>query len=161
MADEIGVVITIDDQELDRLYSDLKIEARPKIIVNFDSRAEGKGARLKTTAGHRRKVSESGNDLQGHYDPAKNVITVANRTRSFAYQSVALIQAMIRWTILHEVRHRWQDENWSEREKHQNAEGPYEKRVEELDADDFASRHAVDYPNLVMVTTNRRPLRLP
>lgn len=161
MAQEIGVTITIDEKELDRLYEDLEIESRPRVVVNFDSRAEGKGAKLRTTAGHKARIKEGGSDLLGHYDPAKNVITIANRTTSFRYQSVALIQHQVRWTLLHEARHRWQAEKWSEDEKRRNDEGKYEERVSELDADDFASRHAFDYPGLVSVTTNRKAVRLP
>lgn len=161
MAQEIIVNIEIDEVQLSRLYDDLKIQSRPKIIVNFDSRAEGKGAKMKTTAAHKKKIRETGGDLRGRYSPSSNTITIANQTRSFPHQSHALIQHSVRWTLLHEVRHRWQDENWTEREKQANREGNYEERVEELDANDFAARHAVDYPGLVKVTSNRRPRRLP
>lgn len=161
MAQEIAVDIHVDQVVLDRVFDDLKIQHRPSIIVNFDSRAEGKGGALKTTQAHRKKIAESGSDLYGRYKPAENVILVANRTRSFAYQSVAFITHQIRWTLLHELRHRWQDENWSEREKLQNRQGKYDERLEEIDANDFAAREAFKYPGLVTVATNRRNPRLP
>lgn len=161
MADEIAVSIQIDQDVLDQVFHDLELQQQPSIVVNFDSRAEGKGGKLKTTAAHRRKIEESGADLWGRYVPAENKILIANRTRSFAYQSLAFITHQLRWTLLHELRHRWQDEKWDERTKQQAREGRYEDRLEEIDANDFAARNAYKYPGLVTVTSNRKPVKLP
>ncbi len=161
MAQEIIVDILIDEPTLAKVYDDLKIQSRPKIIVSFNAKAESAGAKLRSTAAHKKKVREFGGDLKGRYHPATNTIQIANQTRSFPYQSEAFIRASVRWTLLHEIRHRWQDEQWTPDQKRRNHEGPYEQRVEELDANDFAARHAVDYPGLVKVTTNRRGVRLP
>lgn len=161
MAQEIIVDIAINQAVLDRVYDDLKIKSRPKIVVSFNAKAESAGAKLRSTEAHKKKVREMGADLMGRYKPADNVIEIGNQTRSFAYQSEALIGASVRWTLLHEIRHRWQDEQWTPEQKRRNHEGRYEERVEELDANDFAARHAVDYPGLVKVTTNRRKVRLP
>jgi len=161
MAQDIIVDIQIDEAVLARVYDDLKIQSRPKIIVSFNAKAESAGAKLRSTSAHKKKVREFGADLKGRYKPADNVIEIGNQTVSFKYQSEAFITHSVRWTLLHEIRHRWQDEQWTPDQKRRNHEGRYEERVEELDANDFAARHAVEYPGLVTVTTNRRAVRLP
>lgn len=54
-------------------------------------------------------------------------------------------------TLLHETRHVWQDENWTNKQWDEDARYTYNIKPSELDADDFADRNLAKYRGLARV----------
>jgi hypothetical protein len=113
------------------------------------------------TLNHNGKVSASKNsggflEVRGLYSPSKNNVTIATATETAQRERIPELAKHLRFTVLHELRHAWQRENWSGEYAEQMAAGPYFMRGEEIDANEWAEYAMPLFPGLVKV--KRRPV---
>ena len=89
--------------------------------------------------------------LRGTYDAVRNHVTLFTQSEMEERTPSTLLRQQLQFTMLHELRHAWQRENWDERMKQRMSWGKYEERGEEKDANEYAENHRAIYPRLITV----------
>lgn len=135
----------------------VRIELNPEVLAAVVAELELKNAptfRLHSTG--KLKTKDGFGNYRGLYEPAKNHVTIANGFDAYARERQTELVKHLSFTVLHELRHAWQRENWDADTKQAMAAGPYAIRGEELDANAWAEYAQPKYRGLVTVT--RRPV---
>lgn len=134
------VAITLNEDVLRRVIAELELQNAPTFTLNSNGRVapEGNTGRF--------------SEIRGLYDPGSNHVTIAAARPEHSREGLYVLTKHLRHTILHELRHAWQREKWSPAEKARAAEGPYEFRREEIDANEWAEYASPKFKGLVTVT---------
>ena len=147
------VHIDVDPRVVEQVCRDLEIEP-PMIRVSFAG-----DARMKRQAKRTGRISE----LRGLAHQGSDYIEIVNTHASIQQGSLTVATRQVAFTLLHELRHIWQDHHWDEATKKAAKVGPYELRMEEKDANEYAQANLSKYPGLVRLhrqgtrTTRRLP----
>lgn len=132
------ISIELAQNELDQIISELELSNPPSFTLNHS----GKFARD--------AISVDGK-VRGSFDPTTNHVTVTTQGESYEKEGLYVLTKHIRFTVLHELRHAWQREHWTEEQKIHGRQGPYHLRPEEIDANAWAD-YASGKFRLVKVT---------
>lgn len=138
----VHVKIELDEEVLARVVRELGLRNPPGFILN------DRGGGRNTSAG---RIA-----YRGLYDGANNLVRIASQHQSSQRERLIELTKHTKVTVLHELRHAWQRENWSAEYQREAAKGPYHERIEEQDAEAWAEYAAPMFPGLVKVT--RRPV---
>lgn len=97
------------------------------------------------------QIHNKGVMLRGSYDAVRNHVTLYTQADAEERTPTTLLRKQLLHTMLHELRHAWQRENWDEAMKRRMSWGKYEERGEERDANEYAEHHRALYPRLIDV----------
>lgn len=136
------VTLELDEEILQRAITELELTNPPAIKLN------GSGAKTETAGG---KMT-----WRGLYDPASHTITVASGLAALSKERLIEMVPHLRFTLLHELRHAWQRENWSAAEIAAAFSGPYHLQPGEIDANAWADYAMPAYVGIVKA--KRRPV---
>ena len=124
--------ITLNEEKLSELYDELGLKRRPVIRLTAAPNAD-----------HATRGTATGNS-----------ITITYGLRSQAVDRLHFVQSQIVRTLLHEIRHIWQFENWNG--YNFNNKSDYWVKREEIDAREFADNNLAKWRGIVRVS---RPVR--
>lgn len=138
------VNVELDESILAEVIRELKLANPPTITLNHNG--------LVTAENNNAGAGE----VRGLYSPAKNHVTIATANPSSQRERQIELAKHLRFTVLHELRHAWQRENWDDRTAAAMRDGTYFDSGEEQDANAWAEYAMPKYAGLVKVT--RRPV---
>lgn len=136
------VSVEMNEEILADVIAELELSNPPSFTMNHS----GKFAR--------NEVSVNGK-VRGSYHPGTNHVTITSQGESFEKEGLYVLTRHLRFTVLHELRHAWQREHWTEEERIKAAQGPYDLRHEEIDANQWAEYAMPKYRGLVKVNRQR------
>jgi hypothetical protein len=96
-------------------------------------------------------ITSKGVILRGTYDAVRNHVILYTQSENEERTPSTLLRMQLQFTMLHELRHAWQRENWDAAMKRKMSWGKYEERGEERDANEYAENHRALYPGLIKV----------
>jgi hypothetical protein len=99
---------------------------------------------------HLKQAPSRGYTTRGHaaWD---RTITIYYGLQKQELDRLPFVISQISRTILHELRHEWQFENWTEEKWEEDARYSYNIKPSEIDARDFADANLAKYRSLVRV----------
>ena len=124
------IVITINDAVFQQLCKDMGLKRPVSVLLK---RASSRGSITRGQAGWERVITI-------YYGLEKQEIT-----------RLPFVQSQIVKTILHEMRHEWQMETWTEKQWEDDERYSYYIKPSEVDARDFADEKLAKYRSLVRV----------
>jgi hypothetical protein len=146
------MAIELNEETLALVVAELQLQNPPHFLLNHSGNFS------------REEVGDlpKGAVVRGTYQASSNTVTITSQGEWAEREGLYVITKHIRFTILHELRHAWQRENWSDEEMRLAGLGKYEYRKEELDANSFADYASPKYRTLVQIKRqqigNRRRL---
>jgi hypothetical protein len=140
----VHVKIELDEEVLARAIRELGLRRPPKFILSDRgyARNTNMGAGLQ--------------QFRGLYEPRTNTVRIASQHESSQRERLIELTKHVKVTVLHELRHAWQRENWSPEYLIEAAKGDYGEQIQEQDADAWAEYAAPMFAGLVKIT--RRPV---
>jgi len=135
--------LQLDEATLHTVFAELRLTNPPSFTLNASGHADPN----KNNAGTKM--------FRGMYHPTNNHIEIGTQGASFSKESLFILTKHLRFTVLHELRHAWQRENWSESEQAIAADGDYESQPQEIDANAWAEYASPKYKSLVVVRRNQ------
>lgn len=132
------ISIELDQNELGQIISELELSNPPSFTLNHSGRFS------------KEEIGDHGK-VRGVFFPAENHVAITTQGESYEKEGLYVLTKHIRFTVLHELRHAWQREHWTEEQKIAGRIGPYALRPEEIDANSWADYASGKY-RLVKVT---------
>lgn len=129
------VSIELDEAVLAQIIAELELSDPPTFTLNGSSTTQ----------------KFDGAKVRGYYSPADNHVSISTQGESYEKEGLVVLTKHIRFTVLHELRHAWQREHWTDEQKALGSIGPYNLRPEELDANAWADYASPKYRGIVRV----------
>lgn len=130
------VSIEMDFEILCQVIGELELSNPPTFALNHSGQLSG----VRTNA-----------HVRGSYHQASNHVTVTSQGSSYEREGLYVLTKHIRFTVLHELRHAWQREHWTEEQLIAGQQGDYAHRLEETDANQWADYAMPKYRGLVNI----------
>ena len=132
------VTIELDSETLEDVICELELSNPPTFALNHSGRLSGVRVR-------------DNQQVRGSYHGASNHVTITSQGSSYEREGLFVLTKHVRFTVLHELRHAWQREHWTEEQQIAGRLGSYEFRLEETDANSWADYAMPKYRGLVTI----------
>lgn len=136
------ISIELDENVLELALGELELlDKRPTFTLNHSGQFLGFNDKF----GH----------VRGMYDAATHHISLATQHEQYEREGFYVMTKHFRFTLLHELRHAHQQTHWTAAQLIEARRGPYEFRIEEIDANQWADYAMPKFVGVVRVQRQR------
>lgn len=132
------VEIQMDADVLARVIGDLGLENAPSFTLNH-------------SGNYPKDLLPVQGQVRGVYHPATNHVDITSGAEAYEREGLTVLTKHVRFTVLHELRHAWQRENWTDDQIQKAFSGPYQYQPGEIDANAWADYAMPKFPKLVTI----------
>jgi len=134
------ITIEMNHEILCQVIGELELSNPPTLALNHSGRIANSGGFPK---------------IRGSYNPPNNHVTITSQGESYEREGLYVLTKHVRFTVLHELRHAWQREHWTEEQQIAARQGAYHERLEEIDANQWADYASPKYRGLITIKRTR------
>lgn len=132
------VSIELSDEVFKRVVAELELENPPSLTLNHSGLFP-------------KEVLPVKGQVRGTYHAPTNSVTITSQGEAYEREGLLVLTKHVRFTVLHELRHAWQRENWTDEEMRRAFTGPYSLQKGEIDANNWADYAMPKYTKLVAI----------